>query len=85
MQSKKVTKSFRKFLFYLISLKLLHLLLGRLNNMFNENSMLTRVWFGAVMAGTYPYRMVPDLSNLREEVGKKLTEIGYDIAEAPTE
>lgn len=47
--------------------------------MFNENSMLTRTWFGAVLAGTYPYSMVPNLSNLREEVGKKLTEIGYDI------
>lgn len=47
--------------------------------MFNENSMLVRTWFGAVLAGTYPYSMVPNLSNLREEVGKKLIEIGYDI------
>lgn len=46
--------------------------------------MLTRVWFGAVMTGTYPYSQVPDLSNLREEVGKKLTEIGYDITESET-
>lgn len=47
--------------------------------MFNQNSMLVRVWFGAVLAGTYPYSMVPNLSNLRDEVGKKLIEIGYNI------
>lgn len=46
--------------------------------MFNENSMLTRVWFGAVLAGTYPYSQVPNISNLREQVKLKLDEIGYD-------
>lgn len=49
--------------------------------MFNQNSVLVRVWFSAVLAGTYKYSQVPDLSNLREEVGKKLIEIGYDITE----
>ncbi len=52
--------------------------------MFNENSMLVRVWFGAVLAGTYPFGMVPNLSNLKEEVGKKLIEIGYDIENETT-
>lgn len=47
--------------------------------MFNENSVLVKVWFSAVLAGTYTYEQVPNVSNLREEVGKKLTEIGYDI------
>ena len=47
--------------------------------MFNENSVVVRVWFTAVLAGTYPYSMVPKLSNLREVVGAKLVEIGYDI------
>lgn len=47
--------------------------------MFNANSMLVRVWLGAVLAGTYKYSQVPNLSNLRDEVGKKLIEIGYDI------
>lgn len=47
--------------------------------MFNENSILVRVWFGAVLAETYTYPQVPNLSNLRDEVGKKLVEIGYDI------
>lgn len=47
--------------------------------MFNANSVLVRVWFGAVLAGTYKYSQVPDLQNLRDEVGKKLIEIGYDI------
>lgn len=46
--------------------------------MFNTNSMLVRVWFGAVLAGTYPFSMVPDLSNMREQVKIKLEEIGYD-------
>lgn len=47
--------------------------------MFNENSMLVKIWFGAVLAGTYKFAQVPNLSNLRDEVGKKLVEIGYDI------
>lgn len=49
--------------------------------MFNENSGLVKIWFGAVLNGTYTYAQVPALSNLREEVGKKLTDMGYDIAE----
>ncbi|WP_180968056.1 hypothetical protein [Cytobacillus massiliigabonensis] len=49
--------------------------------MFNENSVVVKVWFTAVLAGTYKYSDVPNLSNLREEVGKKLTQIGYDITE----
>lgn len=47
--------------------------------MFNENSMVVRTWFSAVLSGTYKYSQVPNLSNLREEVGKKLIQIGYDI------
>lgn len=46
--------------------------------MFNENSVLVKVWFGAVLAGTYKYAEVPKLSNLREQVKLKLDEIGYD-------
>lgn len=49
--------------------------------MFHANSQLVKIWFSAVMAGTYKYKDVPNLSNLREEVGKKLIEIGYDINE----
>lgn len=47
--------------------------------MFNSNSGLVKIWFSAVLAGTYKYSDVPNLSNLRDEVGKKLVEIGYDI------
>lgn len=47
--------------------------------MFNANSVIVKVWFSAVLAGTYKYSQVPNLSNLRDEVGKKLIEIGYDI------
>lgn len=47
--------------------------------MFNEKSIVVRTWFTAVLAGVYKYEDVPNLSNLREEVGKKLKEIGYDI------
>lgn len=47
--------------------------------MFNQDSVLVRVWFGAVMAGTYKFSQVPNLSNMKEKVGKKLVEIGYDI------
>ena len=49
--------------------------------MFHANSQLVKIWFSAVLAGTYKYSQVPNLSNLREEVGKKLIEIGYDITE----
>lgn len=47
--------------------------------MFNENSMLVRTWFSVVLSGAYKFKDVPNLSNLREEVEKKLIEIGYDI------
>ncbi|MDF1508900.1 hypothetical protein PZE06_12030 [Robertmurraya sp. DFI.2.37] len=47
--------------------------------MFNENSIIVKTWFTAVMSGVYKYRDVPNLSNLREEVAKKLIEMGYDI------
>lgn len=47
--------------------------------MFNENSAVVKIWFTAVLAGTYKYSQVPNLFNLREEVGNKLSEIGYDI------
>lgn len=60
---------------------------NRINNliirriiMFNENSGLVKIWFGAVLNGTYKYQQVPALSNLRDEVGTKLTDIGYDIS-----
>lgn len=49
--------------------------------MFNQNSEVVKIWFTAVLTGTYKYSDVPKLSNLREEVGKKLTEFGYDITE----
>lgn len=47
--------------------------------MFNENSIVVRTWFSAVLSGTYKYAQVPNVSNLREVVGIKLTQIGYDI------
>jgi len=47
--------------------------------MFNENSVIVQVWFTAVLGGAYKYKQVPNLSNLREVVGRKLTQIGYDI------
>ncbi|MCY9525852.1 hypothetical protein M5W68_12170 [Paenibacillus larvae] len=40
--------------------------------MFNEDSVCVDVWCRAVLAGVHPYSVVPDLYNLREEVGKKL-------------
>ncbi|MBM7631086.1 hypothetical protein [Geomicrobium sediminis] len=46
--------------------------------MFNENSIIVRTWFTAVLANVYPFHMVPDLSNLKEVVGQKLTELGFD-------
>ncbi|MEK5215324.1 hypothetical protein [Psychrobacillus sp. FSL H8-0487] len=49
--------------------------------MFNENSVIVQVWFSAVLGGAYTYEKVPNLSNLRDEVGKKLTTMGYDIKE----
>jgi len=47
--------------------------------MLNENSIVVRTWFSAVMSGVYKYSQVPNLSNLREEVAKKLIAMGYDI------
>lgn len=53
--------------------------------MFTGNSYIVKVWFTAVLTGTYTYAEVPNLSNLREEVGKKLIQIGYDITEPQSE
>ncbi|MFD2681224.1 hypothetical protein [Bacillus seohaeanensis] len=47
--------------------------------MFNEDSVIVKVWFSAVLSGAYTYEQVPNLSNLREVTGQKLTEVGYDI------
>lgn len=47
--------------------------------MFNENSVLVKVWFSVVLSEAYTFEQVPNLSNLVAEVGKKLTEVGYDI------
>lgn len=49
--------------------------------MFTEKSIVVKTWFTAVLTGVYKYADVPKLSNLREVVGRKLTEIGYDITE----
>lgn len=51
--------------------------------MFNKNSGLVKIWFGAVMnpESSYTYKDVPNLSNLRVSVGEVLTENGYDINE----
>lgn len=49
--------------------------------MFNKNSGLVKIWFGAVMnpESSYKYTDVPNLSNLRPLVGEVLQENGYDI------
>ena len=47
--------------------------------MFNENSICVKVWFSAVLGGTYKFSDVPDLLNLRDEVSKKLKQMGYDV------
>lgn len=47
--------------------------------MFNENSVVVQVWFSAVMGGAYTWEQVPNLSNLRAEVGKKLIAMGFEI------
>ena len=36
--------------------------------MFNENSIVARIWAGKVKDGTYTLEQVPDLYNLREVV-----------------
>jgi hypothetical protein len=50
-----------------------------MKQMFNEDSVIVKVWFTAVLSGTYKYSQVPNLSNLRQVVGQKLLEVGYDI------
>jgi len=52
---------------------------------FNEDSIVVKVWFSAVMSGSYKYSQVPDLFNLREVVKKKLNEVGYDIEKESAE
>lgn len=48
--------------------------------MFNKNSGLVKIWFGAVMNpdSSYKYTDVPNLSNLRTVVKDVLVENGYD-------
>jgi hypothetical protein len=53
--------------------------------MFNENSIVVKTWFTAVMSGVYKYRDVPNLSNLRDVVKIKLEQMGYDIENEPIE
>ncbi|MED3551030.1 hypothetical protein [Cytobacillus praedii] len=47
--------------------------------MFKKDSGLVKIWFGAVLNGTYQYKDVPNLSNLQQVVGEQLTDMGYDI------
>lgn len=49
--------------------------------MFNKNSGLVKIWFGAVMnpESSYTYKDVPKLSNLRVVVKEVLIENGYDV------
>ena len=49
--------------------------------MFNKNSGLVKIWFGAVMnpESWYTYTDVPNLSNLRTVVKEVLVENGYDV------
>lgn len=47
--------------------------------MFNKNSGLVKVWVSLVMAGSYTYEQVPNLSNLREQVKLVLEETGYNF------
>lgn len=49
--------------------------------MFNENSIVVKTWFSAVLSGAYTFAQVPPLLNMKVEVGKKLVEMGYDIEE----
>ena len=51
--------------------------------MFNKNSGLVKIWFGAVLNpdSKYMYKDVPDLSNLREVVGESLIDMGYDVTQ----
>lgn len=49
--------------------------------MFNKNSGLVKIWFGAVMnpESSYTFKDVPNLSNLRAVVKEVLLENGYDV------
>jgi len=53
-----------------------------MSNMFNKDSIVVKTWFSAVLGGVYEYKDVPNLLNLRIEVGKLLVEMGYDIENA---
>lgn len=48
--------------------------------MFNKNSGLVKIWFGAVLNEESPYKFadVPNLSNLRPVVKEQLHLMGYD-------
>ena len=63
--------------------KLLNKILIRSGFVFNKNSGLTKIWFGAVLNpdSKYLYKDVPDLSNLREVVGESLIDMGYDVTQ----
>lgn len=56
-------------------------ILTRSGLIFNQNSGLVKIWFGAVMnpESSYKYVDVPNLSNLHTAVGEVLVENGYDI------
>jgi len=62
-------------------LNVINQLLMRSGLMFNKNSGLVKIWFGAVMnpESSYTYKDVPNLSNLRLVVKDVLTENGYDV------
>lgn len=47
--------------------------------MFDEQSVIVEVWVKAVMGEAYTWEQVPNLSNLRSEVGKKLITLGFEI------
>ncbi|WP_197061369.1 hypothetical protein [Halobacillus sp. BBL2006] len=46
--------------------------------MFTDSSVIVKAWVTMVIAGTYQYQDVPNVSNLREVVERKLTQAGYD-------
>ncbi len=47
--------------------------------MFNKNSGLVKVWVSLILAGTYTYDDVPNISNLREVVREVLIELGMEL------
>ena len=69
---------FRLFLICATLLTVL-LIIGRMIRLFNKDSIVAKTWFSAVLGGVYKYKDVPNLLNLREEVGKLLVAMGYDI------